>query len=530
MLSQLLFVRLKAAEKALRGGRLDDAYRLATALDLRNHRRSRAVLAALTPLFVERARQHYRADRFEEALADLARTQASGSLQAEIDQLREDIRTVQAEQRRNQVSRYHRLDAAKKRIDRGSLAGGGRILEEASENDREAKKLHRQLQNRVEDAMDMIKQAEKLISRGQLATAAQRLRRAKSLDASNGAIAEIETRLCNLILDNTRAALIDGKLRRAVDELSCLGDLGANLPARKELANMLAVTRQATESLKTGKQAEARAHVMRLKRLLPKAKWIDETIKQLKQLDDVTTVLRAGPLGETLESREVAGAACESPDSFKETLPIPGRAASSDELPERLLLLVDGGGSYLLLRSARNTIGRVVSSKPADVPIFSDLGEQHAHIFRADDDYFVASGRDIEVGGRKTKQTLLRDSDRVVLGRKAKFTFRLPSRKSPTAVLDLSDTTKMPNDVRRIVLFHNHATMGPGPAAHLRCPHASPPLVLFERDGALWIRPKSDGHVDTTAQQLRIGEPMEIQGASLVLERWQDRPVGGTNA
>ena len=47
MLSQLLFVRLRAAEKALRAGRLNEAYRLATAPDIREHRRGAAVLAKL---------------------------------------------------------------------------------------------------------------------------------------------------------------------------------------------------------------------------------------------------------------------------------------------------------------------------------------------------------------------------------------------------------------------------------------------------------------------------------------------------
>ena len=46
MLSQLLFVRLKAAENALRDGRLDEAYRLASASDIREHRRGAAVLGS----------------------------------------------------------------------------------------------------------------------------------------------------------------------------------------------------------------------------------------------------------------------------------------------------------------------------------------------------------------------------------------------------------------------------------------------------------------------------------------------------
>ena len=131
------------------------------------------------------------------------------------------------------------------------------------------------------------------------------------------------------------------------------------------------------------------------------------------------------------------------------------------------LCLVDGGGSYLLLRGDRASLGRVAADKPADVPIFSDVAERHASIARVEEDYFLFSDKDVEVAGRKTQHQLLRDGDRIVLGRKAKFTFRLPSRKSPTAVLDLSDTTKMPGDVRRVILFHQHATMGAAPNARI---------------------------------------------------------------
>jgi hypothetical protein len=109
----------------------------------------------------------------------------------------------------------------------------------------------------------------------------------------------------------------------------------------------------------------------------------------------------------------------------------------------------------------------------------------------------------------------------VVLGKKAKFTFRVPSRKSSTAVIELSDTTKMANDVRRVVLFQSLATIANGPTAHIYCRHAGPTLILFERDGGMWIRAKSDGHVDTQAKPLPLGEPVEIGGISFVLSPWK---------
>jgi hypothetical protein len=100
------------------------------------------------------------------------------------------------------------------------------------------------------------------------------------------------------------------------------------------------------------------------------------------------------------------------------------------------------------------------------------------------------------------------------------MTFRLPSRKSPTAVLDLSDTTKMPNDVRRVVMFHQQAMVGSGASAHIRCRHAGAPMVLFERNESLWIRLRNDGHVDAEPVELPLGETVEIGGVRLVLKPW----------
>ena len=78
--------------------------------------------------------------------------------------------------------------------------------------------------------------------------------------------------------------------------------------------------------------------------------------------------------------------------------------------------------------------------------------------------------------------------------------------------------------------FHRHAIVGADNNAHIRCRHAGTPVVLFERNGSLWMRLKNDGHVDTEPVLLPIGEPIEIAGASLVLEPWQAGTTGGLKA
>jgi len=533
MFGRLFNSRLKAAENALNEGRLDEAYRLAIQPDLREHRRGAAVLAALTEKFVDRARGFYREDRFRDAMLDLDRAEAGGGMKKEIAELRGYVQTVAAEHERHEDSRRQRLDAAVKRIEGGSVAAGRDMLERVAAKDRAAHDVRRKAEERATDAKRMVEDAERLLVAGQIPAAAERVRKAKTVDAHNEHVARLELQLCQTVMENARAAIVEGKLGRAADELACVGDLGKALPGRRELGELLTIAREAAGCVSGHRYSDARRQVMSLARHLPDAGWLKMAIEQLRQLDELQTALCAGPLGDRVviaPSTKDGGqcppykavARAEARNSgLDDTIGLPGRIDVAGGMPDRLLLLVDGGGSYLILRGGQASVGRAASEHPADVPLFSDVAERHANVARVDDDYFLFGVKEVEVGGNKTKHQLLRDGDRVVLGKKAKFTFRLPSRKSPSAVLELSDTTKMPNDVRRVVLFNQQATLGNGPTAHILCRHAGTPLVVFERNGQLWIRQQSDGHVDTDAKPLRLGEPIEIGGVGLVLEPWK---------
>ena len=537
MFGRLFNSRLKAAENALNEGRLDEAYRLAIQPDLREHRRGAAVLATLTEKFVERARSLYHEDRFRDALLDLDRAEAGGVMKKEIAELRGYVQTVSAEHERHEDSRRQRLDAAVKRIEGGSLAAGREMLERVAAEDRAAHEVRRKAEERAADAKRMVEHADRLLTAGQIPAAAERVRKAKTVDAHNEHVARLELQLCQKAMENARAAIVEGKLGRAADELDSVGDLGKALPGRRELADLLALAQEAAEYVSGHRYSEARRQVMSLARQLPDAGWMKMAIEQLRQLDELRTALCAGPLGDRVVATPSRGlqpartsARPEGRGSLEDTVALPGRIDVDGGMPDRLLMLVDGGGSYLILRGGQASVGRAASEHPADVPLFSDVAERHANVARVDDDYFLFGVKEVEVGGNKTKHQLLRDGDRIVLGKKAKFTFRLPSRKSPSAVLELSDTTKMPNDVRRVVLFNQLATLGNGPTAHILCRHAGTPLVVFERNGQLWIRRQGDGHVDTGAKPLRLGEPMEIGGVSLVLEAWKTSGAAGLTA
>ena len=307
MFGGLFNSRLKAAENALKEGRLDEAYRLAIQPDLREHRRGAAVLATLTEKFIERARNSYREDRFREALMDLDRAEAGGVMKDEIAELRGYVQTVAAEHERREDSRRDRLNAAVKRIEGGSLAAGRDMLERAAVEDHAAQEARRKAEERAEDARRTIEHAERLLKAGQVAGAAERVRKAKAMDTHNDNVTRLEVELCRKAMENARAAIVEGKLGRAADELTCVGDLGRSLPGRRELADLLAMAREASSSVLAHQYGEARRIVMSLARRLPEAEWLKTAVEQLKQLDDVHTALCAGPLGDRVNATPSRG-------------------------------------------------------------------------------------------------------------------------------------------------------------------------------------------------------------------------------
>lgn len=532
MFGKLLPTRLRAAEKALREGRLDDAHRLATSPDLRDHDRAKKVREQLAERLLERAREHYRADRFTEALADLSKAVAGGVQLDRIEELRQQVNTVAAEVRRQAHSRRERMDAARQRIERGSLDAGRRILEHASQDDRDAAALKKQAERRADELKTLVDQARKHIKQQRWADAAERVRRARRVDAHADAVATVEHELCDRVLGEAGKAFADGRLNRTLQLLADLRGLGAASAKKRELEEWVSLADATAHQVEAGDYGEARERALQLQRLAGKTTWIKETLAQIKQLEEAHVQVSAGPLGERIDAvgaaRQAAPAVAARPqfDPY-ETMPIPGRGTEGVRgLAAPLLLLVDGGGSYLILRGRQFSIGRAAENRTVDVPIVSDLGERHANLMRVDDDYFLFSDRPVEVAGKPTKHQLLRDGDRVVLGRRAKFTFRMPSRRSASAVLDLSESTRMPRDVRRVILLDRHATIGSGATAHVICRHAQPPLLLFERNGSLWLRRKNDGHVDTEAVELTVGAAVELGGVSLALATWTPRNPG----
>jgi tetratricopeptide (TPR) repeat protein len=520
MFGGLFSARWRAAERALREGRLDDCLRLVSDPSISAADRDGKLQKNLGAAFVTRGREHFRAERFAEALLDLGRADECGAVTTEAAELRGQVLAVAQEVARQDVQRRRLLEEAQQRIRAGSLYGGKRVLTAAGLGDPAVQALHAEAAQREREAATLLERAESALAQNRVDAAATDIERALRLHADERA-GQLESQVCTVILGAARQLFGAGRLAAARTELARLRSLGNSQAARRELTELLDTAGSVNAALAAGDFASARQRVHRLQSLAPQTAWVVEAAGQIDRVDAELLALRSGPLGENLgrpASKPVTSAGSRTVETA--WAPTPMIAAAVGSLPRQLLLMVEGGGSFLLHRDARASVGRAAGEIQADLPILADLAARHAELVRVEDDYFLVSAQDIDVGGVLVRQRLLRDGDRITLARRAKLTFRMPSRRSPSARLDLSDSTKMPHDVRAIVLFQDTALVGRGPHCHVPHRSGAGELLLFERGGGLWVRIHEPGGRGD-ALPVELGKQVELAGLGFTVQAWK---------
>lgn len=208
-----------------------------------------------------------------------------------------------------------------------------------------------------------------------------------------------------------------------------------------------------------------------------------------------------------------------------------GAPGAVGPLPKRLLLRIDGVGSFLLLRGERISIGHAGPGATADLPLVSDLAERQAEIIRAGEDYFVVSSGGVELADRRVDYALLQSGDRVRLGKRIRLKFLRPSQKSTTAVLELGDGVRTTTDCRRVILWSGPLLMGstgechiPLPGNETRTSVSVGGAILLERDGRVLVKPMMPG---AAAAVVPLGAQAELGELRLTLQEWPDSTRAG---
>ena len=519
-----LNVRLKAVERALKDGALDVAYERATSPDLANDKRARRVLDQLVKPLLARARVHGQAGRYAEALADLDRLAAVNRGEPERSALR--LRFA-AEQRKLATERdagEQAYDNAAEQINAGRLESG-RVALERVENHHRRAKLENQLDARVQRSDQLLDQAAAALKGNDPASA---LRHWRDACERHGRTQEADTfadKLAPAVATVLRSAFETGRLEQFLslwNQSTALRDTHATIYQGYE--RLVELTRDAVALVAEHDYARLRKAMLRMRGADVKARWIDEVLKAVDQVQDAEDLLTASPLGimAPLSTRAASGPSAirAGGHSLEATIAEAAHGARAGSA-KPLLLLIDGSCSALVLRQNLVRLGRAGGSAPIDVPIPGDIQSHHADIINYGDDFFVMPRGPVRINHAPIRSALLRDGDRLRLGDKTKLEFLKPSAKSDTAVLKVSDRQRLPMDVSYVVLLRDTCLIGPQPSCHLRTREGESRIVLFVRDGELYARATgADGRPSGPAIALPLGVTQRIGDQSITITEY----------
>ena len=564
MFARWLFVRMSAAEKALREGRLDDACAAAEQEEIRAHPRGARLLDDLVKPLVARARLHRQAGRFGAALADLDRLVKLGRGNSDVQALRQQI-IHDAGQDAARVA-----DIQQQRAEQRQAAGraaaelaAGRLetmrLDLERVNDPQARAdLGEELEARIRRSTQLLEQAGQAVERGDWLSglrfwqeACQRCGRSRATD-------DFAARLAVTGPQALTEWVRVGRLDCLVGARTGLAALLPLAPTLTDFEKVVALCGRAAAQFAAADYTGLRQNLLRLKAGRGKVEWIDSALAALTDIAAAHETLLASPLGLYASVVDQGGEAGRWSTGKAEGLggwgPARdggrarrttgtadgdvgrngGMAAGGDgghaedpnavRLDRPLLVLIDGGCSGLLVSGERVRLGRAGGSAGVEVALPCDAQSHHADIIRRGDDYFVMAYAPLEVNHRRVEHALLRDGDRIAVGGDVgsglrpvphagagRIVFAKPSAKSPSAVLRLSHRCRLAGDVSDVVLFRETCIVGPAASCHLRTHEGEVQLVLFERGGGLYVRQTAgNGWLNAPARAVAVGETLEF--------------------
>ena len=522
-------LQLRQAETALREGRLNEAFQLATRPDVREHRDGQRLITRLTDEFLTRSKNHLEAGRLGEARSDCDYARRLAGNQEAIGELNSLI--TDAEQIRNRGTREkeHLISAARAELAQGECSLGGRLVAKLSEDDSSAGVLADTIDIRRDQIERAAERARAAVASGQLGDAADAVSELRRFSSRHTELPGLVDQLTKAAETEVRAELIAGRLDRAE---WLLGRLGEFLDTSAELATFAPIPTQAKQIaklLESANYTDASIELRRLSGVLPEAKWLSDVLAKTEQAARLHQELLSTPfvvppsggftrrvpqIAHPQQRRQSRVAAMQIPEPLDTGSP--AEAGTTNTMTDQAWLLqVDGAGSTLLVTSPRVMLG----SRRVDIPLRGFSGTAPATIERTGGDYLIDSDADVEVGGRKAKRKLLSADESLGFGRRCRVRFRLPNPASTSAVLELNGPQLQRQDVRRIVLLDDALIAGPARTSHVVASTVETPCVLLHQDGEFFLRRgiASQRGKREAAQPIRPGESVELAGARFTL-------------
>lgn len=162
------------------------------------------------------------------------------------------------------------------------------------------------------------------------------------------------------------------------------------------------------------------------------------------------------------------------------------------------VLWIDQVGAYIICLGDCVTVGGpATGDAAADVPLLANLSRRHVTFLRSGERYVLHAHAPASVGSRPVhEKSDLSDGAELVLGASVRLKFRLPSVVSGSARIEFLSDHRPARAADGIVLMSDTCLLGPSSDNHIRCPQWPVSLLLFRREGQLWIKGRDDLFID----------------------------------
>ncbi|UCD49834.1 MAG: hypothetical protein JSW27_20180 [Phycisphaerales bacterium] len=525
----MLILRIKQAQCALADDRLDEAFEIAKADDVRRHRHGQRLIGRLTRAFVRRARQNLEAGRFQPALADCNKAEKLAGNASEVAGLREAVCQAMAQHQQGRQQEAFRVAQVRQNMADGWLSVGERILAGAPTDDGQAQLLREELAAARFQSEDAVAKAEQALKHGDIEMAVDLLRSAGVTKNRNGQVGQLLRQISRQAGEQARVSFEQGRIDRAQSLLQRLTPLGVDGEDVAELRRAVTQCHQAAECVAGGQPGLALPLLRQVKTMYPSAKWLDQAVAEVRQAAEAVEELEAGPLG--LSIADAAGADDAGPwteDRRRMTADRGQRVeeghAPSSGLPSEFVMQMDGIGSYLVFRNSRVTVGPISSSRRPTLGLVADPNLPVISIERMDGDYFLRCERPVQVNGGAVTEKLLADGDAIALSPRCRLRFRLPNPASPTALLMLSGARLGRPDVRHVILMGRDILAGPYTNNHIQTEHLEETVTFFCQNDRLLCRAAKPVTIDDRPVQpekgLTLDKPIRVGKLSMVLAKF----------
>jgi hypothetical protein len=531
----VLILRIRQAECALADGRLDEAYEIAQAEDVRRHHHGQRLIGRLARALIQRGQESLAAHRFQPALADCTKAEKLGGTLPEVTQLRAAVCDAIFQEQQVHQQEALRVAQAKQHIEDGWLSVGGRILEEAPAGNGRVQLARQELAAARLQTDDAVAKAQQALQQGDIEEAIHIVCGARLGQCKGGQAGEVLRQIRGQGLQRVRADLEQGRLDRAQTFLQRLMPLGRDGTEVAELTEALTWCRQAAQHVLAGRPSAALPLLRKVKAICPSARWLDAALADAKRAAEAYDELNAGPLG--LSTADATGGSVKAEglgDGFSMPELNHRQAAlddatrrnlqsESEDMPPRFVLQVDGVGSFIVFRDARVTVGPISSSARPMLALMADPSLPVIMIERMEGDYFVRSQTPVDVNGQAVTEKLLADGDRITLSPRCSIRFHLPNPASTTAVLTVAGARLSRPDIKQLILMDRDILIGPYANDHIRTEQLKEPVTLFAQNGRLLCRAQESILVDGRSFDPNVGLAMdkrvEIGKVSLVVAR-----------